>query len=393
MSKPALYDCLVVGLGGAGSAALYHLAKAGKKVIGIEAHGIAHDQGSSHGATRIIRGAYHEGSSYVPLLRRAWQLFEELQEDVGVPCIHQTGCLDVGSGIVQSAKAACETHDVEYALMSGPEVSQKYPGYEFGEEEVLYSPFGGILESENCIRAHLAGAEKYGAQIELHARVKTFHHGPREPQVVTEDGRSFQARAAVLAAGAWMPKLIPQLDRYLEAERQVVAWFEVDESVSPLRHTSHPVWIMGHSNGGDYYGFPQFGDQPGFKIGRMHHLREKTDPDAVRREVDAADIAVLREVVADCFPCADGAVLQSSTCLFTNTPDSHFLLDKHPAADNVVMVSACSGHGFKFTSVLGEIAKDLALTGQTPHNIEEFRLRRSRPGAAKALDRFDAAVQ
>ena len=110
---------------------------------------------------------------------------------------------------------------------------------------------------------------------------------------------------------------------------------QVDETVSKLRHTTHPVWIMAHRNGGDYYGFPQFGDQPGFKIGRMHHLREQVDPDAVRREVNTADIDILREVVADCFPCANGRVLNSSTCLFTNTPDCHFLIDLHPSAPNV----------------------------------------------------------
>lgn len=372
---PLTTDVVVVGLGGMGSATLHHLARRGLRVVGVDQFTPGHDRGSSHGLTRIIRLAYHEHPSYVPLLRRAYDLWRQLESDLPSPVLHRTGSLDIGlagSRVVEGSLQSCERHDLPHERLTAREVNHRYPGYALPDEyEAVLQAEGGFLEPERCIDAHLRRATALGATVVTGQAV----HGWRVRDGGVEvdvGGDRVSAARLVLAAGAWMPRLVPSLGPLLRVERQVVGWF--DAPPGAFRQDAFPVFNLLTSSA-HYYGFPVFG-VPGFKVGRYHHLFEAADPDQPARTVTARDEAALREGLRECFPSADGPLLRASTCFFTNTPDEHFIVDHLPEAPPVIVVSACSGHGFKFCSVIGEVAAQLAIDGHSPHDTTLFRLDR-----------------
>lgn len=359
-----------------GSAVACHLARRGLSVLALERHAIAHDRGSSHGLTRIIRLAYFEHPSYVPLLHRAFALWRELEAETGERLLHVTGAIDAGlpgSRVFEGSLASCRAHRLRHEVLPAREVNRRFPGYRLPHEFMaVLQPDGGFLEPEKCIRAHALLAAKHGAEVRLGAQVTGWARGDRGV-VLHLDDAEIRARQLVICAGAWTASLVPSLAPLLHAERQVVGWFSVEdrESFAPGRF---PVFVMTTPEG-HFYGFPEFG-VPGFKIGKYHHLSEIVDPDAMNRVVDARDEAVLRDCVRSIFPGADGALIRASTCIFTNTPDEHFIVDRLPEAPEVLVVSACSGHGFKFCSVMGEIVSDLVTGDRTSHDITLFRLAR-----------------
>jgi sarcosine oxidase len=236
----------------------------------------------------------------------------------------------------------------------------------------VFQPDGGFLEPEKCIRSYAALATKHGADVRTGVHARSWHR-TTDGVVVHLADEEIRARQLVICAGAWTPALVPSIASLLRPERQVVAWFAVDDddAFAPGRF---PVFVL-NTPDGYFYGFPQHG-VPGFKIGKYHHRAEAVDPDAMNRVVDTDDEAVLRECVQSFFPAADGPVIRSSTCIFTNTPDEHFIIDRLPSAPEVLIVSACSGHGFKFCSVIGEIVAELVTRGETTKDISLFRLDR-----------------
>ncbi|MGQ0766524.1 MAG: N-methyl-L-tryptophan oxidase [Gemmatimonadota bacterium] len=375
-----VWDVVIVGGGGMGSSAACHLARRGKRVLLLERFGRAHDQGSSHGLSRIIRLAYFEHPSYVPLLRRAFELWRELEVASGLKLLHVTGSLDAGapdSRTIQGSLRSCAEHGIPHELLSAREVATRFPAFRAPDYiQAVYQPDGGFLVPEACIRAHLDQAEAHGAVVKLHERawgwdVDTAVGG--DVMVETEMA-VYRARTLVVAAGAWVGGFVPQIAPFLKVERQVVGWFDVGDRdlFSPSRL---PVFNL-DVDGEHWYGFPEFG-VPGFKVGCYHHLREQVDPDQLDRAVThERDEMLLRALIERCFPAADGPLLASSVCLFTNTPDEHFIIDHLPGFPQVVIASPCSGHGFKFASVIGEIVADLALDGRTRHDISMFSLGR-----------------
>jgi len=370
------HDVVVLGVGGMGSAVAYHLAKRGLSVAGIEQNSIAHDRGSSHGLSRIIRLAYFEHPSYVPLLRRAFALWRELEAESGQKLLHVTGAIDVGvpgSRVFEGSLEACRLHGLTHEVLNADQLNLRFPGYHLpGDHMAVFQPDGGFLEPEKCIQAFVEGAAARGARIMVNRTARGWSRSG--DGVTVEVGNDvIQARQLVLCGGAWMPKLAPSLAPLLRPERQVVAWFEVEDTAA-FREDRFPVFVMTNTYG-TFYGFPEFG-VPGFKIGKYHHRSETVDPDSMDRTVHASDEAVLRECVQSIFPGANGAVLRSSTCIFTNTPDEHFIIDRLPDAPEVLVVSACSGHGFKFCSVVGEIVADLVTDGRSNHDLSLFRLDR-----------------
>jgi sarcosine oxidase len=371
-----VYDVVVLGVGGMGSAIAYHLARRGLSVIALEQFAAAHDRGSSHGLSRIIRLAYFEHPSYVPLLRRAFTLWRELEEAAGETVLHVTGAIDAGpagSRVVEGSLESCRVHGLRHDLLSGAQLNARFPGYRLPDEyRAVFQPDGGFLEPERCIRAHVRLAGGMGARVDEGAKVRSWRQ-ERGGIVVELDGHVIRARQIVISAGAWMSQLVPSLAPLLRPERQVVGWFETLEH-SVFDPDQFPVFVLTTADG-IFYGFPEFG-VPGFKIGKYHHRAEAVDPDAVRREVGERDEAVLRDCIRDCFPAADGPLLKSSTCIFTNTPDEHFIIDRLPDVPEAIVVSACSGHGFKFCSVIGEIVSDLVSDGSTKHDLSLFRLDR-----------------
>ncbi len=370
------YETIVIGVGAMGSAALFHLARRGCRVLGLEQFNIPHEYGSSHGITRIIRLAYYEHPSYVPLLQRAYELWRELEMQSKTHLLHITGSIDASPAngkIFEGSRRSCELHNLSHQVLTSGELSRRFPAYRLPAETMaVFQPQGGFLTPEACISAHVMLAQAHGAEVHARERVVAWQPGPNGITVTTNCG-SYQAERLILAAGAWMPKLSPRLAHLLKPERQVLTWLSPlqPEWFTPDRF---PVFNIAVEEG-HYYGFPVYGI-PGFKFGRYHHRRQFVDPDDWQREADAEDESILQSFAERYFPQGAGPTLSMHTCLFTNSPDEHFVLDTLPEEPRVIVASPCSGHGFKFSSVVGEILADFALRGETRHDTAMFSLKR-----------------
>lgn len=370
------YDAVVLGIGGMGSAAAYHLARRGQRVLGLERFDIPHTRGSSHGSTRIIRLAYYEHPSYVPLLRRAYELWRALERDADERLLQITGSIDAGpeDGLCfAGSRRSCELHGLPHEVLSGAQVNQRFPGYRLPETyRAVLQPEGGFLLPERCIIAHVQAAQEAGAQVRARERVLGWE--PRGDRVlVSTDKGVYEAGRLLLTAGAWSRDLLPALRELAVPERQVLAWFQPHQ-VELYRPDRFPVFNL-QLEQERYYGLPIFG-QPGLKIGRYHHRQERGDADQLSRECGPEDEALLRSFVERYFPAAAGPTMALATCLFTNSPDEHFIIDTLPALPQVTVAAGFSGHGYKFCSVVGEILADLLVHGTTAHDIGLFRLDR-----------------
>ena len=377
------YDVIVAGVGGMGSATVAELAARGARVLGLDRAGIPNDSGSSHGINRIIRLAYAEDPRYVPLLRRAYERWRALESRLGETILVTTGGLDIGpadSETVMGARASAREHALPHELLEAAEVRSRFPGLALPDELVaVFQPDGGFVLSERAIAGHARLALAAGAEIHGHEPVVAWEAGAGGVVVRTAVAE-YRARKLVVSAGAWVGKLIGSLAPVAVPERQVLLWAGTRQ---PALFTpgALPVFIL-EVEEGLFYGFPEYGI-PGLKIGRMHHRRQVVDPDEWDRSlIEPEDEPVLRAALSRYLPQADGPALSLKTCMFTNTPDEHFIVDTLPDSPDVTVVSPCSGHGFKFASVIGEIAADLALDGGTDHDIEMFRIDRFETGGS-----------
>ncbi len=381
MKANGTYDVIVVGVGGMGSATVYEVASRGLRVLGLERFDIPNDFGSSHGVSRIIRLAYFEHPSYVPLLRRSYERWRELEAASGEQLLHVVGSLDTGpenGEVVKGSLRSCGEHDLPHEPLTSAEVARRFPGCRLPEGWMgVYQPDGGFLLSERCIVNHVSAALERGADVRAREAVLEWSSSGSGVRVETARG-SYEAGSLVISAGAWTGPLVPSLDRLLTPERQVMGWFQ------PLRPELYapgalPV-VIGEFEEGNYYSFPVFG-VPGFKIGKFHHLNEATTAEDLDRNCRDDDEAALRQAVARYFPDANGPTMALKACMFTNSPDEHFIIDALPGSPNVFFAAGFSGHGFKFCSVVGEIMADLATQGETAHDISLLRLDRFRSGA------------
>jgi sarcosine oxidase len=365
------FDVVVIGLGAMGSAALYHLARRGVRVLGIERFAPGHENGSSHGQTRIIRLGYFEHPSYVPLLRRAYQLWRELEAKASRRLLHITGIVEIGppEGIVVAGTlAAARMHALPHEIMAARDVMRRFPGFRLPDDYIgVVQEEGGFLDTEAAIAAHLALARAAGAEWRAGEAVCSIEPYASAVRITTERG-VIEAGAAVISTGAWTKTLLPDLPVTLRVTRQVMAWFA---PVEPNLFTRFPVFLL-ESRHGIHYGFPLL--EAGMKVAKHYHRDETVDPDASDRAVSADDEAIIRAALAEHLPTANGPLLAAKTCLYTMTPDGDFVIDRLPG--NIVVASPCSGHGFKFAGVVGEILADLATTGTTPQEISRFRLAR-----------------
>lgn len=367
------FDTIVVGVGGMGSATLAQLASRGQRVLGIERFTIPHDRGSSHGLSRIIRLAYYEHPSYVPLLRRAYELWRELERTVGDPLLRITGSIDAGpagSQVFEGSRRSCELHGLTHEVLDHGELRRRYPAYHLPAETLaVFQPDGGFLAPERCIEAHVALARARGADV--HQSEQVLGWDARDDGVtVRTDHRTYRAEHLVVTAGAWAGSLVEELRGLAVPERQVVAWFQPrrPDLFEPGRFPVFNLLV----DEGRYYGFPASGVL-GFKVGRYHHREERADPDTLDREVHSPDEEILRGFVERYFPDGSGEILSSTVCTFTNSPDEHFIIGVARACPRVSFAAGFSGHGFKFCSVVGEIMADLAERGTTRHDVSLFR--------------------
>jgi sarcosine oxidase len=373
MSGPRI---VVIGLGATGSAALCQLARRGVDAIGIEQFEIGHDRGSSHGPTRIIRLAHFENASYVPLMRRAYTLWRELESLDDTQLLHITGILEIGpadGAIVRGTMTAAHGHDLTAEVLDAEALMRRYPQYRLPEDFVgVLQPDGGYIEARRAIEANIRIATKCNARILTRTKVTAIE--PSKTGVVVKTGDAeIEADAAIVAVGPWLGKLLPNLDLPLRVTRQVVGWFEPAD-VSQFAAERFPVFIL-ESKYGNHYGFPAYNGM-GIKFAKHGHLEETVAPEAYDTTVSATDEAAIRAPLADYLPEANGRLLSAQTCLYTMTPDDTFIVDRMPGHPHIVIASPCCGHGFKFSPVVGEIVADLVSRGTTPHDIAPFRLRR-----------------
>jgi sarcosine oxidase len=371
-----IWDVIVIGVGGMGSAAAYHLARR-CKVLAIEQNNIPHDLGSSHGVNRIIRLAYAEDPRYVPMVRHAYRLWRNLEQRIGEQLLFITGGIDVGaltSSIVSGSMESCAMHGLEHEILNSAQLRSRFPGFRLPKTMVaVYQPEGGFVLSERSIVAHVSLALDLGAEI--HAREQVLDWKVQKGKVTVRTNRSsYRSQRLVITAGPWAADSVKQLKGIVKPERQVLLWVQ-PKRPDLFRMGAFPVFYM-QSSEGKFYGLPVYGI-PGFKIGKYNHLKQQVDPNRMDRECHPRDEKVLREAIRKYFPDADGPTIAMKTCLFSNTEDEHFILDLHPDFPEVSIAAGFSGHGFKFCPVVGEIMADLALNGGSESfDLGLFKLKR-----------------
>lgn len=376
------YDAIVIGLGAMGSATAYHLARRGARVLGLEQFSPGHTFGSLHGDSRIIRELYFENPLYVPLVQRAYELWARLEEDTGSVLLHRTGGLMIGppaSALVQGALRSGELHDLPHPVLAQPEIGARFPAFRLPPDFVgVWDERAGYLAPEACTAAHAALAVRSGAVLHYGEPMTKWQPDGDGVHVTTRTGEYRAARLA-LCVGAWTRAAAPELDLPLRIERQVLVWLDAPAPAARYDAPHFPIFICELEDGKQAYGFPRL--ERGVKTSVFHEGRLCDSPDLVERSVTPADVATLQAMLARVVPdLASATVRDAVTCLFTNTPDRHFLVDVHPQHPQVLLSSPCSGHGFKFASALGEIQADLLLDGHSRFDLRSFS--RSRFSAA-----------
>jgi monomeric sarcosine oxidase len=373
-----MYDVIVLGVGGVGSAALYLLARRGARVLGIERFAPPHDRGSSHGQTRIIRQAYFEHPDYVPLLRRAYELWRDLESETGRSLFHATGLLEVGPpggivipGVLQSAKL----HGLEVETLSAEEAQRRFPAFHVPENcQAVFERDAGYLRVEDCVEAHVHEALRLGAELRAGEAIRSWRI-QNGTAVVETDRDRYTASRLVLAPGAWATELLVGLDVPLRVVRKHLHWF-LNQDARLKEESGGPAFFY-ETPQGYYYGFPHI-DERGLKAAEHTGGETVTDPLTVDRRVDSSELVRVQDFLAHHLPGVSSQPIGHTVCMYTLTPDEHFLVDRHPDHAQVALTAGLSGHGFKFTPVLGEILADLAMEGRTSHPIEFLSLGRFR---------------
>ncbi len=378
------FDAVVIGLGAHGSSAALALARRGLRVAGVERFGRAHGLGSSGGRTRIIRMAYFEGPAYVPLVVESWTRWQALEAEAGVPILTRTGGIYgglAGSAVLDGSIRSAREHGLPHEVIDGDEVRRRWPVFAPPDgTQALIEEQAGVLRSDLGIEAQLAVAERFGATFRFDDPVVEWRPAAGGGyEVGSASGSRIGAEHLVIAAGAWTSALAPDLRVPLRIERVPLLWVEPVLPAAEVAVGRLPVWIMETDFDGAFYGFP-YDPEAGLKVAR-HHSEELVaagDLERLDRTLTAADEARVRRFLREQMPGADGPVRDAAVCMYTDTPDEDFVLDVHPEHPGAAIASACSGHGFKFSPVIGEILADLALHGRTAYPVDTFRLGRFR---------------
>ncbi|MGO1052151.1 N-methyl-L-tryptophan oxidase [Crossiella sp. CA198] len=371
-----MYDVIVIGLGGMGSAAACHLAARGSRVLGLDRFGPAHSNGSSHGGSRIIRQSYFEDPAYVPLLLRSYELFDKLANDSGREVLTVTGGVMIGRPdclTVKGSRLSAETWNLPHEMLDAREIRRRFPTLTPAADEVaLYEEKAGFVRPEATVGAHLDLADKAGAELHYHEPVLDWTSTATGVQVRTEAGE-YTAEKLVICPGAWAPQLLADLGIPFVIERQVQYWFAPTGGLDPFQPDVHPIYIWEAADGIQAYGFPASdGPGGGAKVAFFRGGQTCT-PDTIDRTVHPHEIEAMRGQLLPRIPSLPGEFLRAATCMYTNTADEHFVIATHPGHERVTVACGFSGHGFKFVPVVGEILADLALTGSTAHPIDLFR--------------------
>ena len=372
----ASWDVIVIGLGGVGSAATYHLAAAGHRVLGIDQYPLAHDRGSSHGKTRIIRQAYFEHPAYVPLLRRAYELWDDIERRANQKLFYRTGLVEMGPAdgvVIAGVLRSAAEHNLSVEQLPVSEIMRRWPGI-VGHHDwhAVIEHNAGFLKVEDCVRAHHQLALQAGASCLHGVTVKAWEADGSGIQVVTDQGVE-RADRLVVAGGPWNAVMLAAVHPYLQVLRKHQYWFEADQP-GYEEQEGFPCFFH-ETPAGLFYGFPSI-DGSGVKVARHSGGERLHEPQASDHPPDQLDRALVDTYVATYLPGVSRRQIAEAGCYYTMTPDEHFILDVHPEQPQVTIVAGLSGHGFKFTSVLGEIASQLAISGSTTQSISLFALDR-----------------
>lgn len=375
---PSSYDVIVAGVGGMGSAACWQLAQRGQRVLGLERFDIGHTMGSSHGMTRIIRLAYFEGPQYVPLVQRAHQLWKETGDLAGTQLLYVTGSMDMspeGDGQqVASSRASCLEHGLEHEILDRKEIHRRFPAFHLPEGHIgLWQKDGGFVASERAIYTHVGLAQSRGADIRANEPMLSWKPTADGGVSVTTARGTYTAGKLVLTSGAWLGEAAQDVAPHLNVVKQCIGWFTVRKP-DLFRPDVFPVFIMTVEEG-NFYGFPLW-EHPGFKIGGPHFARLPINANDTDRVPAPSQVASIQACLSRYIPDAAGDPLTLKGCLYTVTPDEDFIIDHLPGHPQVVFASACSGHGYKFASAIGEVLADLAVTGKSRFDLSAFRLGR-----------------
>jgi sarcosine oxidase len=375
------FDVIVIGLGGMGTAACLELARRGVRVLGLEQFSLGHDRGSSHGSTRIIRTAYYEHPDYVPLARRAFQGWYDLEQQSGEHLLTECPCLCLGtadSEVVTGVLRAAEEHQLPVERLASDEVARRFPAFRPQPDWAgVLERSAGFLAVDRCVRVQAEQAVVAGAQILQDETVVGWKEEGSEILVKTTTD-TYCAGRLVVTAGPWTAGLLARFGLPLTVMRQVPMWFGVTQP-QLFRRDAFPIFLAETSQGA-FYGLPAI-DANGVKIARHYGAPELSGPEKIAREVTEEDIAPVRTFLRSHLPGADGSVRRASTCIYTLSPDRHFVIGALPGSP-VVIAAGFSGHGFKFAPTVGAILADLTLDGHTTLPIALFR-----------PDRFDESAK
>ena len=369
-------DVIIIGLGAMGSATSMFLSHNGIKVIGFDSYSPPHEFGSSLGHTRVIREAYHEGTTYVPIVQRAYEIWFEMNENSKVPIIDTYGGLLIGrkTGDIENALKSANKYDIPIKKMTTDEISQKFSVLNPPKEYIgLLESRGGAVFVENSINHMLNTALNNGSIHKYNERVVRWSKKSNYYLVETNLG-NYKAEKLVFSSGAWITKLLPTLKLPIKIERQVLFWFSPRKNPDKFKSINLPNSGWDLDNGLSFYTMPNL-ENRGFKVA-MHHNGEFVDPDTLIRESNDSDLKMVRDFLEEYIPDGNGELIDSKVCMYTDTPDQDFLIDSHPDDENIIICSPCSGHGFKFTPAIGEICSSLIINNSTKFDLDKFSLER-----------------
>jgi len=368
----AAFDVIVIGAGGMGSAAAFELARRGRSVLALEQFPLVHDLGSSHGQTRIIRRAYYEHPAYVPLVRRAFERWYDLEQRTGRHLLTECGCLSIGTPegeVVTGVLASAREHSLAVELFNAAALRGQYPQFRVPPDCAgAFERDAGFLYVEECVRAHLAEARRLGASIHAEEAVTDWNSDGRSVTVTTTRG-VYRSAALVVTAGPWAGHLLARFGAPLRVMRQTMLWFGTEDDCQ-FRRDVFPIFLVDAPDG-PFYGLPAI-DCRGLKVARHYGAPELVHPDEIDRAVYPTDEPPVRRFLDAYLPAVNGLLRYGQTCIYTLTPDRHFVIDLHPEHGNVAVAAGFSGHGFKFSSVVGEVLADLVDMGRTAWPIGMF---------------------
>jgi sarcosine oxidase len=382
------YDAIVLGLGAMGAAAAYQLARRGAKVLGIDRYAPPHDQGSTHGDTRITRIACGEGPEYSAFARRSHEIWRELEAETGLDLLTQNGFLAISGAGERSANhgvakfldataAAARSAGVKYEILDSATLRRRYPAFGVADgDQAYHDAVGGFARPENCVTAQLRAAAARGADLRLDETVVSFvqHDGS---VTVTTDKQTYRAAQLIVAAGAWLPAMLkPALAANFMVTRQVLYWFRARSEAAHAEFAPDrfPVYIWQLPAPQSIYGFPATGGiEEGVKLATEQY-DVATTPESVSRTVPPEEVREMYETyVEPFFPGLSPVCVRSKTCLYTWVDKARFIIDRHPDHDRVIVASPCSGHGFKHSAGVGELLSQMALEGKKPDPRFGFR--------------------